>query len=326
MTNVATTYWQGGLETTPLTAVAATRKIYELGPVPEESRPKEHITQSRNTFIENFEVVETHALVDFSLEAPALSYNDLAWWLELCLKGGISPTGAGPYTRTYASTSTTDDLKAATFEVADEISAFQIPGSKVNTFEFKGKGGVDGAGLVSGKYDLIGQKLTPGHTMTAALSERDLRGTYMPFVQTQFYLDDAAGSIGGTEIGTLMEFSIKGNNKISRLFFGGDSGYAGGLRRNERYLEFMVKLLFDATSYAEFTNKFRANTGRYCQLKHTGAGTDTLTWKFYTKFEKFEYPVDGPVRQVGLLGRTVYDATLGYDWNAVLVNSVASIS
>lgn len=325
MTNVATTYWQAGIETTLFTPVAATRRIYELGPVPEEQRAKEYVMQSRNTFVANFDAVETHTLLDFTLEAPALSYNDLAWWLQLCAKGGVTGSGAGPYVWTYNGVGTTDDLKAATFEVADQATAFQIPGARVNGWEWSGKGGNDGAGLVSGKYDLIAQKLTPGHTMTAAISERDLRGTYIPFIQTQFYIDDAAGDVGDTEIGTLMEFSVKCDNKATRLIFGGDSGYAGGVRREERYLEIMVKLLLDSTSYAEFTNKYRTNATRFGRLKWTGAGTDTMGLDFCTKFEKFEWPEDGPTRQVALVGRTLYDPTLGFDWQIALTNSVASI-
>lgn len=325
MSNVPTTYWQAGIESTLFTPVAADRIIYELGGIPEEQRPKEYIQQSRAMFVENFDAVETHALVDFTLEAPAISFNDLAWWNQLALKGGVTPTGAGPYVWTSNGVASTDNLDAATFEVADQVSAFQIPGCRVNAWEWAGKGGNDSAGLVTGKYDLIGQKLTPGHTMTTSLTDRDLVGTYIPFIATQFYLDNAAGGIGGTEIGTLLEFSLKMDNKQSRLIFGGDSGYAGGIRRETRYLEWMVKLLLDSTSYSEFTNKFRTNTVRYIQFKWTGSGSNSMVFNVATKPEKFEWPEDGPTRQVALMGRSLYDPTLGYDWQCALTNSVASI-
>lgn len=325
MSHKALTYWQGGLEATAGTAVAATRRLYEIGEIPEESREKEYVPQSRQNFIENFEAVETSARTEFTLEAPVLSYKDLAWWAELFLKGGVTPTGAGPYVRVYNGAGTTDDLKTATFEVSDGVGAFQIPYAFGDSFEIKGKNGSK-PGPVEAKWDLIGQKVTPGHTMTAALAERDLTGTYMVAQHAQFYLDDAAGGIGGTEIGTLMEFSIKMKNNTDPIFFGGDSLAYGAKRREERYLEVMVKLMFDATAYTEFTNKFRANASRFCQLKIANGANNIAAWNLHTKFDKFTWPEDGPTRQVSLLGRSIYDPTLGYDWQLTLTNQLALVS
>lgn len=325
MSHKALAYWQGGLETTAGTPIAATRRLYEIGELPEEMREKEYVPQSRANFVENFDVVETSARTEFTLEAPVLSYKDLAWWAELFLEGGVTPTGAGPYVRVYDGMGTVDDLKTATFEVSDGVGAFQIPYCFGDAFEIKGKNGSK-PGPVEAKWDLIGQKVTPGHTMTAALAERDLVGTYMVAQHAQFYMDDAAGGIGGTEIATLMEFSIKMKNNTDPIFFGGDSLAYGAKRREDRYLEVMVKLLFDATSYAEFTNKFKTNAARYCQLKIANGANNIAAWKFCTKFDKFTWPEDGPTRQVSLLGRSVYDPTLAYDWQLSLTNQLASIS
>ncbi|MBK8990161.1 MAG: hypothetical protein IPM39_29540 [Chloroflexi bacterium] len=324
MSHKALTYWQGGIETTALTPIAATRRLYEIGEVPEEKREKEYVQQARQNFMQNFDVLETSAQTEFTLEAPALSFNDLAWWAELYFKGGVSPTGVGPYVRTYNGASTSDDLKTATLEVADGVGAFQIPGVMGSKLEIKGKNGSK-PGPVSAKYDLIGQKVTPGHTMTAALSERDLVGTYMVAQHAQFFLNDSAGSIGTTELATLMEFSVKLDNKVETIFFGGDSLAYGGRRRDERYLEIMVKLLFDATSYSEFTSKFRTNAARYGQLKISNGANNIAAFNFHTKFDTFGWPEDGATRQVSLLGRSVYDATLGYDWQLALTNQLAAI-
>lgn len=324
MSHKALTYWQGGLEATPGTAVAATRRLYEIGELPEETREKEYVMQSRQNFIQNFDVVETSMITEFTLEAPVLSYSDLAWWAELFFKGSVSPTGSGPYVRVYNGAGATDDLKTATLEVSDGVGAFQIPYVMGAALEISGKNG-SSPGPVSAKYDLIGQSVTPGHTMTAALAERDLVGSYMVAQQAQFFLDDAAGSIGGTEIGTLMEFNLKLENNVEPIYFGGDSLAYGGKRRDERYLEIELKLLFDATSYAEFTDKFRSNAGRYGQLKISNGANNIAAFNFHTKFEAFAWPEDGATRQVSLLGHSVYDATLGYDWQLLLTNQIATI-
>ena len=318
------TYWQAGIESTPGTPIAATRRLYEIGEIPEEKREKEYVPQARQNFIENYDAVEVSARTEFTLESPALSYNDLAWWAELFLKGGVSPTGVGPYVRVYNGAGATDDLKTATFEAADGVGAFQIPYAFGDAFEIKGKNGSK-PGPVSAKWDLIGQKVTPGHTMTAALSERDLVGTYMVAQHATFFLDDAAGGIGGTEIGTLMEFSIKMKNNTDPIFFGGDSLAYSAKRRENRYLEVMVKLLFDATSYAEFTSKFRTNAARFCQVKIANGVNNIAAWNMHTKFHAYAWPEDGPTRQVSLLGRSIYNPTLGYDWQLSLTNQLAAI-
>lgn len=325
MSHNALTYWQGGLESTAGTPVAATRRLYEIGELPEEKRNKEYVPQSRQNFIENYEVLETHAMTEFTLEAPALSYNDLAWWAELFLKGGVSPTGVGPYVRVYNGAGTSDDLKTATLEVSDGVGAFQLPYVLGKDLEIKGKNGSK-PGPVSAKYGLVAQKVTAGHTMTPALSERDLTGTYMVAQHAQFYLNDTAGAIGTTEIATLMEFSLKLKNGIAPIFFGGDSGYYGGHRRDERHLEIMVKLLFDSATYAEFSTKFQANSARFGTLKIANGANNIAAFNFYTKFDAYAWPEDGPTRQVSLLGRSVYDPTLGYDWQLTLTNQLASIS
>lgn len=325
MSNVALTYWQAGLESTPGTGVAATKKIYEIGPIPQEERSKDYVAQSRQNFMANYDVVETDVMVKWKMGMPILNYDDIAWWGELALKGSVSPSGAGPYVRVFNNAATSNNLKTATFEVSDGVGSFEIPYSMVNKWEIKGKGGNKDAGVISANFDLIGQKLTSGITMTAALSDRDLRGSYAPFQEATFLMNDSAGAIGTTEIATLMEFGIKGDNKIMPIFYGGDSGYYGAHTRDERFVEFMVKLKFDATSYSEFSSKFQANSGRYCQLKIYKSSNYSMLWNFYTKWDKFEFPQDGPTRTVALMGRSVYDATLGYDWQATLTNGVATV-
>lgn len=326
MSNQALTYVQAGFESTFATAVAAARRVYAVGELPEETRKKEYVSQARQNFVENFEAVETHTMTKFKLEEKALSYSDLAWWLAMCAKGGVSPTGTGPYTWTYVGTGSSEDLKSATFEMADSIGAFQIPGCLVDDWEISGKGGVNKAGVIGAKFGLVGQKVTPGHTMTAAIAQRDLSGTYMPFHHATFYLDNSAGGIGGTEVATLMEFSIKSKTKWDLLYFGGDSGYFGGRRREKRHLEIMVKLLFDSTSYSEFTNKFRTNAARFGQIKVTDGADQTFALNFATKFDTYKWPEDGATRAVSLMGRTIYDPTLTYDWQMTLTNAVASVS
>lgn len=327
MSAIAQTYWQAGIETTHGTPVAADRIIYELGPVPQETRAKEYIRQSRALYEENFEAVETHALVDsWAMKMPGVSFDDIVWWLQLAARGGVAAVGTDPYTWTFSGADATDDLDSATFEVADGVGAFELPYALCKSWQIAGKGGNNSAGLVTGQFDLLAQKLTAQITMTPALSHRTLDGSYMAFKNTALYIDDTAGGIGTTEIdAALLEFSIKMDNKITLIFPGNDGGYFSAHRREKRYMEMMLILLFNADAYSEFHAHFQANDNRYVELVNTGSGDDSFTARMHTKFETFDFPEDGPTRKVALLGRSIYDATLGYGWWIQVQNNVASI-
>lgn len=325
MSNVATTYWQAGIESEGGTAVAATRKLYAKAGVPSEGRPKEHIQQSRNTWDEYYDAVETHAHVPSILfEHPAANFNTLPWWLKLAAKGGVSPTGSGPYIATYNSAGTT--LDPATLEVRDETGSFQIPFAMCKSWEIAGKGG-SGPSPVTAKFEFIGQKLTAGHTMTTGLSELDLRGHYMAFKNTKIYMDAAVGDIGDTEVAaSLEEFSIKCDNKLDPRFTGGNSGYYSKVNREHRHVVITATLLFNAAMYAQYSAQFQANAGRFIQLKNAGTVNDLFTFNIYSKIETFEFPEDKGTRRVAIMGRSIYDPTLGYSWQAAVQNDVATIA
>lgn len=325
MSNTAETYFQAGIEATHGTPVAADRKIYALGSIPREGRQKEYVDQSRASYEQHYDAIETHSLVEsWSLELPAVSFDDLPWWLQLAVKGGVTPTGAGPYTWTFNNASGSEDLDSATFEAADNVGAFQLPYAMVRSWEMTGEGG-SGPSPVGMTFDLMAQKLTAGHTMTAALSERDLRGSYMAFKNTELFIDDTAGGIGGTELDAALEsFTLSQDNRLTPRFLGGGNGYYEAHGREKSYLEFVAVLLFNSDTYSEFQTNFQGNVGRYVQLKNTG-GNDVMTVNLYTKLETFEFDDDGPTRRVALMGRSLYDPTLGYGWQIEIDNDIASI-
>ena len=327
MSNVALTYWQAGIESTKGTPVAATRKTYTIGGIPKETRNKEHISQARQNFIANFDAVETHAIVDgFTLELPGSPFTDLPFWFQSGIKGAVTPTGAGPYVWTFNDAATSDDLDAYTLEVNDGVGSFETPYTMVKSWEMSGKGG-SGPSLVNFKMELMAQKLTAGITMTAAISDRDLRGQYMPFKNTQLFMDSTAGNIGTTGVAAaLEEFTIKVDNGLEPRFTGSASGgYYTTHRRAERYCEFTAILLFNSTTYSEFSTSFQANAGRFIQLKNTGAGNNLFTFNLYTKPETFEFNEDGAARRVAIMGRSIYDTTLGYSFRAVVQKVVSAL-
>ncbi|MCL4867791.1 MAG: hypothetical protein KJ063_02385 [Anaerolineae bacterium] len=327
MSNTALTYWQAGIEATKGTAVAATRKPYTLGGVPQEKREKVYIDQGRQNFIANFDAVETHVLVDgFELQLPGSPFTDLPFWFQGGIKGGVAASGAGPYLWTFNDAAASDDLASYTLEVNDTVGSFRLPYCMIKSWEMSGKGG-SGPTLVDFKMELLAQRLTAGHTMTAAIADRDLRGQYMPFKNSQLFMDTTAGGIGTTEIAaSLEEWNIKVDNGIEPRFTGSASGgYFTTHRRGERYCEFSAVLLFNAATYAEFSTNFQANVGRFIQLKNTGAANNLFTFNLYSKPETFEFQDDGATRRVAIMGRSVYDPTLGYSFQTVVQNDIATL-
>ena len=320
MSSTALTYFQAGIESTRGTAVAATKKIHALGGLPKEENNLFHVQQSRANWIKNQDAISTHrGIPSWGLELPAVAYDVLPWWLHLCLQGNVSAAGGPVYTWTFNDATTTDTLESATFEADDDAESWQIPFCMVNSWELSGKGG-SGMTPVSAKFDLIGQQLTGGHTMTGSLTDADHEGNYLAFKNADLYIDDTAGGIGTTKISAaLTEFSIKCANNLEPVWTGG-SQYYSHVERAERAIEFMAVLKFNATMLAEFKNKYQADTARYLQLAIPGSGNLDFDFTMHTVMNTYEFKDEGAERRVAIMGESIYDATLGYGGQIVIAN------
>lgn len=323
MSATAETVYQMGLESTPGTAVAATRRVYLRGELPVEDDTTYQFTQSRDNYIANYDQAATHRMVTWKSEEE-LNFKEAAFDFETIMKGGVSPTGTDPYTRVYNGAASSDDLKAATLECSDNVVDWEVPYLLCKDWEISGADG-NGPSAIMFKRNWIGQQKIA--TTLTSLSDRDIAGSYALFKNTALYLDDSAGGIGGTEVAGLMAFTIKCDNKIQPNFPGNAGGVYTSHNREKRYLEITLDLLLNATTLTEFEDHFIDGDARFGQLDIAGAGDDDLKINFHTKrWHKFEPKASGPTRRVLLMCQTAYDPTLGYDWQATLINNIASIS
>lgn len=320
--SVALTRLQVGIEATPFTAVAATRIQYEKGGPPREIPKTEFIEQARNMFIEFYDSKQVSKHAELSLEAKALSFEDFIFWQELFVEGGISPTGVSPSFVWVADDAGKSELtKTATIEGGDEISAFKMVGALGQTLEISGKGGNDGAGLVTAKYDLIGASADDA-SFTAALSDRTQ--TYMRFMDTSLFIDTTAGGIGGTQIlTTMLGFTIKVDNKQSLVFTDNSLLTASSRNRMTRHMELSIDLLFNATALAQF-QQMQAEARRFVQLKNT-RGTNIWQLNMVGDYEGFDWGDDGPTRRMTLIGKSIYDPTLAYGFELSTTADVAAL-
>lgn len=212
MSEASLTRFQAGIESTPGTAVAATRIIYVKEPsMPFEEDNTVQFGQSRPNFIANYDTAQTHRSAKWSSTID-VSFDDIHFWLQMAAKGGVTPTGTGPYTWTFNGAGSTDDLNTMTLEAADDVMAVEVPYMLCTDWEISGSDG-NGPGIIEAKMSWLGQKMEPA-TLTSALSDRDLAGTYALFKNANLYLDASAGNIGTTAAGNMMAFTFKVNNNI----------------------------------------------------------------------------------------------------------------
>lgn len=321
MSNAAETVFQIGIESTRGTAVAATRKLYCVADLPTEDDNIELVKQARDNYIANYDALQTKRQAAWTAE-DVCSYDELHLWAQLFAKGGVSGSGAGPYIWTFNGAAASDDLSTATLEAGDNVAAVEVPFLTCTNWEISGQSGKP----VMGKYSFIGQKVVDT-TLTGAISDRDLAGSYMLFKNAAVYLDDTAGGIGGTEItNALMAFSLKCDNKVTPNFTGNNSGLFSSINREERYVEVTLDLLLDATTYTEFTDHYVDGEARFGQINIPGSGNDDFTFNFHVKkWHKFEPKKDGSSRRIILMGQTAYDPTLGYDWQFVITNDESAL-
>lgn len=325
MSNVAETYFQAAIESTAGTGLAATRKLYPKADIPVEERLTEYIQQSRQSYIANHEAVETHVIANWKTE-EVMNFEETIWYGLLAWKGGVTASGVGPYTWTYNGAATSDDLDTATIEAADNVAAVEMNYGMIKSWEITGADG-NGPKPVMFKADWLGSKVVDT-TMTAAISDRDIKGSYMLFKNTQVYLDATAGGIGTTEISNaLMSFSLKCDNKIQPDYPGGNSGIFTGHSRDRRFVEITIELLLDATTYTQFTSIYKNGTARFLQLKNTGASNDLWTFNAHVRrWHKAEWKQSGPSRRIVLMAQSVEDPTLGYDWQTVFTNDISALT
>jgi len=186
---------QAGRETSWASAVPATVQLlgldsFNLLPLVEsELKPDLRATQ-----------VPAYAAVINKIAARAdfagqWLYEDSCYWLE-GLMGIVTPTGSGPYTRTYTAPQSNSGVASPrlfTLYKGDNTDAYRMVGGLVSELTFNAAS--DGIGQVSGK--LLGQQVQGGAVL-ASLADRSVNvvmGDHLAL-----YLDAWGGTLGATPL------------------------------------------------------------------------------------------------------------------------------
>lgn len=326
MGEVALRKLQAALEVTRGTDLAATRKVYATGHM-EKNIDLIAPMEDRGTFISNYRSTQGVVTASLPLEGGC-SYEDLPWWFQLALKGGVAGVlrAVTAYDYTFVPTAGTDDLKSGTFEWGDDTQAFEMQYGMVDTFEITGALN----SYWSFSVGLIGTDMKTA-TFTGALSDRTVEdvNTYL----TKLAIG-AAGAVPSSYMsGRFIGFKLSINNHLARKYFAdGAAPTLGGMGRGKR--EYSLELTFEgnAATISERT-VWEAGTNRVARITATGSAIAGSTgpvlrtvdivfpgkWQAYVVGERDTNTIFTATM------RNEYDSALAYDLSVVCTNGLVTL-
>ena len=205
--------WRGtlniGLESTPGTPVAATRRLYTTDPKLSIERPvRQHrfATQTRDNIRR---LTHGPRMTGGNLSLP-ISSDEILEWLLMGVQGGVTPTGATAKIWTFQASG--PDLDSATLEWHDGSNEWQETGCLVNQLRIAGSV----REMTNLTVDLFGLDLV-ANPITTGLDERIPR--VIEGWETRLYIDPIGDTPGTTNIpGTLLNWDISINNQLGRKY------------------------------------------------------------------------------------------------------------
>lgn len=245
---------QAGLESSRGVNVAATRKVYAQL-TSKYARALQKYADSSGTYHARrrpsyARAKPSHTAVDIA------TFEDLPWWLQMALKGGVTGVGdAGApqaYLYTFNPTITADDLKSATFEFNESGNPYESAQMMATKLTMRMDSDNDNEPCWMIDLDLMARDWETT-TFTPALVDRSTE----PILArgTKLFIDNAAGTIGTTQVnGALISASAVIQNNLVFKAFAEDTVYVavGRVGRKEQTID--LQLTFEFDNDTEFAN------------------------------------------------------------------------
>lgn len=320
---------QAGIESTRGTNVAATRKVYAQI-TPTFTRPLSPFRNTTGTYHGRRRPSYGRTKVGFTALDEA-TYEDLPWWLQFCIKGGVtgSNDGSGAYTYDFTPTIASDDLKSFTLEFNESGNPYESGQCMVNSWTLRMDADNDQEPSWMLDLQIIARDWTTT-TFTTSLADR----TTEPILArgTKLYIDDAGGTIGNTQVtGKLISCSITGTNNLTFKAFAEDTNYvaANKVGRGEQYLDAQFTFEFDDdTEFAKYRSATPAQ--RLIRIEQTGsiihdAVTKAMQIDLYGYWSSWSrgVRVNNLTATFGLM--SFYDATATKAFSVSVVNALSSL-
>jgi hypothetical protein len=321
---------QAGIETTRGTAVAATRKVYTLWQPINYERELQFASVQTGTWFNQREAAYDRSTTGFT-GTEAVSFEDLPWWLQFILKGGVAGvTDAGsPPAYTYAFTPTVaaDDLKSMTLEFGTPTLPYEVNQAMVNSATFRFT--PDDARFWEMDVEVMSRKPTQV-AMTGSITERTRELIKAP--GTKIYVDSA--TIGTTQVtGRFIGGSITINNNLDFKFFSEDEHEPAANKVGRGDVNVDAEFAFEFDSDAEFAN-YRSDTPVERFIRIEREGTNIHTGTVVNKRARFDlngywrsvesgYRNNNKILTFGLGAR--YNTTSAYSLKAEVVNALITL-
>lgn len=315
---------QLGKETVWGTGVAATAKL--MGVVDAMHQPVVNakvFAERRASLDPGYVTALTGLAGGMRIEGTVL-YEDFPYFLD-GLISEATPSGGGPYTRTYASGSAYTP-RPSTAYIGSSAGMYRLLGGVVNGLTIRGAAGENDTELTY-TAELIGKQLDTTGSL-ASLSDR----TATPAMASHLalYIDAWAGTIGTTAITTAFSFELGLNlNRMLKRYLGSllpatyetaKADPAGNTLRLSLNFDATSKALLDVilggSSVFQRQVRIKATSGTNI-LQFDFAGTTVAAPEVFTD-------VDG-VLSVDIVLNATYNSALGGWFAAQSVNSVSAL-
>lgn len=255
MGEVAFRFLHGALETSKGSNPAATRILLARMTNPSFTHPHEFIEEDRGTLVASNRYVEGVKDYTFSIEAPA-NYEQLGWFLETASKGSVAASTVGTTGKRFVfspnTTTTGDDLQAASFEFGDDTQGYLARYCEATRWTLGFDALTAGqAAPVNLTLDYVTQSLS-SNTKTAGLTSPTVNSILA--TGGRFYLGSTStGFAALSEVtSSLRAFSMTSENSLGRKTFVGDGVSYTNIGRGRRVTTFTMTIEGNATGVTRF--------------------------------------------------------------------------
>lgn len=321
---------QAGIETTRGTAVAATRKVYTVWEPFSIERELQWAEGVTGTYHDRREA-QYSRIVHGLTGTEEVSFEDLPWWLEHIIKGGVTPSGDGgtpvAYTRNYTPSLAADDLKSSTLEYGTVGLPYEVNQMMVNSATFRFLPDDNAYWMMD--VEVLTRKPTQT-AMTGAIADRARELIRAP--GTKNYVDSS--TIGSTQIqGRFIGGSITINNNLEFKAFAEDEDdfAANKVGRGDVTVDAQFTYEFDSdTEYANY--RAAQPVERLIRIEREGSqihGSSVVNKRarfdlngYWSSVEP-GYRTNNKILTFGMGAR--YNTVSGYDLRAEVVNALATL-
>lgn len=258
-------------------------------------------------------------------------FHTLPFWFQGILAGGVTPTGSTAKTWTFTPSQTTDNLDTYAVEYGGNVHVWKGKAVVLRELELNFP---ESGGMWEMSIDAMGHSFGSNNAFTASGSV-DIDASPSPLLGafTKVYIDDAAGSIGSTQItGALRRGSVKFMfEDVEKKILDGDGFEYDAVGRGQRVTEVVLTFEQNTASRTEFLHYLKQHvtvpTMRYVRLTVDGnvisGGREKLTLDLPGIWTAAAFDEIGQNVVYTLTGRVKYDSTLGYGVKAIVVNNKA---